>query len=406
MDDLLYHSDRLYEHGVNDIKNSNLNARNKKLILDLADFLIAKGTTRLRIRTVYFPKLKIICAIAGKDLDKLLKLDVVRIVATIEKDGWKDKDGNKHEYSTGTFNHFVTILKVLFRWLNDLDDTEQLPKAVSWLKNKSTHSTLKKEDLLTEIEVNAMIEAADHPMWKALIAFLRETAVRPGELRSLRIKDIHYNGKNIKFYVRGKTKKKLGERNVYVYRSYKIITNWINSHPGRHNKDSFLWSKDSGSTPIGHQYMGQNIRRIGKLAGINRPVFCYLFRHTSITRAYEVLKEQELRRFAGHSESSRQTSRYTKFNEQDQEDAFARAAGNVSEKKEQITGTCPRCSRGVEMGEMICGFCGLALTVDAAISTDDHFSMEQIRAIKMLCKAIVSKPENIATIENMLREHQ
>jgi integrase len=355
--DSLYNADRMYSLGIKNIKaDPSLTPRNKTLILKFAQYLLAKGTTKIRVRSVYFPKLKYICKTAKKDLDKFTKDDVANVMSEVESSS----------YSQGTKNHYVTVFKVFYRWHHNLNPEESPPKLVSWLKNHSTQPRVKREDLLTIEEIQSMISLEQYPMWKALIAFLWETACRPGELRSVKLKDINILPQKIKIYVRGKTKKKLGDRAVYVYKGFSLLTNWLQIHPGRSSPNSYLFTQDSGKSPITQPNLLKRVTRLGKRAKIQKHVFPYLFRHTRLTELYPKLGHLITQKFAGHSPNSKMISTYFHMNESDLEKTLDEEEG-IQPQEQSKPLTCPRCTRQRSLGDQVCSFCGLAFKIKAAV---------------------------------------
>lgn len=65
---------------------------------------------------------------------------------------------------------------------------------VSWVKTYVSDKKRKlPEDMLTEPEVNLLIEKAQNPRDKAMFALLNDAGMRIGEILNLRIKDIHFD---------------------------------------------------------------------------------------------------------------------------------------------------------------------------------------------------------------------
>ena len=89
---------------------------------------------------------------------------------------------------------------------------------------------------MTKEEILKLIEAANHPRDKAMIALLYEGGFRIGELASIKFKDIEFNKFGGKVRVRGKT----GERLVPFVFSESYLKNWMQMHP-RRNENSHLF---------------------------------------------------------------------------------------------------------------------------------------------------------------------
>ena len=82
-----------------------------------------------------------------------------------------------------------------------------------------------------------MIEAAEHPRDKALIASLYESGCRVGEIAALRISHIHFDEYGAYMIVKGKT----GSRRIRLVFSAPILASWINVHPQKANPEAPLW---------------------------------------------------------------------------------------------------------------------------------------------------------------------
>lgn len=93
-------------------------------------------------------------------------------------------------------------------------------------------------EILTKSEVRKMIEAADHPRNKALIAILYEGGLRIGELANLKVKNVEFDEYGAAVRVRGKT----GERRVRIVSSASLVAKWLEIHPRREDEEASLWS--------------------------------------------------------------------------------------------------------------------------------------------------------------------
>jgi len=381
----LYNSEKSYNTAIKNVKNSReLCERNRKLILDFAQFLVAKRVSKIRIRTVYLPKLKIICKTVSKDLDELEKEDVVKIMNYVETA--KNSKGS-NRYGKETRNHFVVILKTFYRWLHDLDSNEPAPKVVSWLKKIKVQNTLRKEDLPTEFEINTMINSVKRPMWKALIGVLAETGLRPGELRGTKLNSIHVQAEKIKIYVAGKTEDKLGERFVFVYKSYKLLSDWLNTHPQKNNSDAFLFLGKDGNSPISQHELQRILKKAALDCGIKKKITAYRFRHFSITSKYSSLGDILIKKFAGHSPSSNMISRYAHMSDMDLENMLDEREGVKQKRPNGQNFSCGKCGKPYHFGENFCnnGGCGAVLNIEAAVNydgQDSQFSQEEMKLLR------------------------
>jgi len=142
------------------------------------------------------------------------------------------------DYTEWTKKDYRVTLKKFYKWLRGCEQKGVYPPEVIWI---NTHVSIDKQDLPNNLpgeeDAKKMIEAADHPRDKALIAVLYESGCRIGEIASLRIGDINYDEYGAYAIVKGKT----GSRRVRMVFSAPILASWINVHPARANSESPLW---------------------------------------------------------------------------------------------------------------------------------------------------------------------
>jgi site-specific recombinase XerD len=140
----------------------------------------------------YAVKLRRIAELLGKDFQAAAKGDIEKVVQKIER----------AKYSDWTKHSFKVTLKKFYKWLAG---SEEYPEQVKWIKSTVKEKGKLPEELLTEDEIKALIEAAEHPRDKALVSVLYESGCRVGELASLRIKNVSFDRYGAKLIVRGKT---------------------------------------------------------------------------------------------------------------------------------------------------------------------------------------------------------
>ena len=307
------------ENLIKEVKQSNIyTAQNKKLVLGFINTCQAKNLSASRI-CFYLDRLKQISKVRKKDFKKWTRKDVEFVMAIL---------GNKG-YSDWTMECVKTTFKVFYRWIHGLERTDPAPKLVRWLSKENVPSKIRKEHLLTKKDIHDMLNATNKPMHKALIAVLN-TGARPGEILGIRIKDITELNSLIKIYVKGKMIKKLGERPIYIIDYSEEFKSWVRRHPQKFNPDAKLFMGTKGE--LSYRNMTNIIQRSAQRAGINKRVYCYIFRHTAGTRFYGKYEGSYARRLMGHAAGSKMEAVYCHLNEEDIE---ARLLGKkMSEDKE------------------------------------------------------------------------
>ncbi len=95
-------------------------------------------------------------------------------------------------------------MKRFYKWLKGNNVT--YPEEVKWITTTlKTKNRLLPENLLTEEEIQRLIDVVDRPRDKAFIITLYESGPRIGELGSLRLGDVEFDERYAKLMLRGKT---------------------------------------------------------------------------------------------------------------------------------------------------------------------------------------------------------
>ena len=191
-----------------------LSERNCELILEFERKLLSEGLTSVRVEK-YIEKLRKIGEALGKDFDKVTKRDIEDFVYRVERS----------DYSPWIKHDYKVVLKRFYKWLKGGD--EEYPEEVKWIKTTlKAKDELLPEDLLTEDEVMKLIEACTNPRDKAFIITLYESGARIGEVGSMRIRDVSFEGSYARLMLSGKT----GSRRVIVVAAVPYLQTWIQNH--------------------------------------------------------------------------------------------------------------------------------------------------------------------------------
>jgi len=368
----LYPKDReLLRRQIELIKESaDLLGKNKEYIEQFLIKCQGAGISTLRL-VFYANRLRQIGEILKKDFKEAERADFENVMAKLEERGFKPN----------TTDAFIVSIKVFYRWLYRLDRGEPLPKSVSWIERRRPPNTLKKEDLLTEEEIGLMIRRADDPMIKTMIAVLYESAIRPEELRGMRMRDVYINTSTVKMYVRGKTTKEAGERVVFCARSYPLIQDWMRHHANRGDLDGWLWpDRRDKNMPISDDNLRQILYRLAKRSLPGKKVWPYLFRHTAGTWIYKNFSAPIARRMMGHAPGSRMERVYVHLAEEDLENAIEAEYNLAGGEKTAKKGVCVKCGSILYFGDFCCRKCGLGENSKAAFKKDAE---EQITNVTM-----------------------
>jgi len=170
--------------------NPSIDEESKQKILDFYQECIVRGYSKARI-IKYLVTLERIARDLGKPLIQAKKEDIVNLIAKIEQRGYSE--WTKHDYKV--------ILRIFYKWLRKND----YPEEVSWIKVRDSRNHKLPEEILTQEEVQRMIDAADHIRDKAFISTLYESGCRIGELLCLQIKHVQFDEFGAVLLVNGKT---------------------------------------------------------------------------------------------------------------------------------------------------------------------------------------------------------
>jgi len=366
---------------------------NRELILRFLEFLGAEGLSVER-REAYARRLKVIGEYFPKPFEEACREDIVELLRKIEARGVSEE----------TVKFYKVVLRRFFKWLRGGDD---YPPEVSWLKTASkSRSRLPPEELLTERDVERLLEAAGDTQTRALVAVLWETGARVGELLNMRIRSVIPRRRYAQVRLLGKT----GERAVPIIFSWPYLQQWLMIHPRRRDREAPLWLKRSGE-PMDYPTLRARLERLRRRAGIEKRVNPHMFRHSRASLLAQRLTEAQLCQLFGWSQGSKMPSIYVHLSARDLEKPLLSMYGLEAEgaHRPQLTPvTCPRCGELNPREADACVRCGAILKPEAALKAQDEY-MELRKAIEELRREIMrlrSMAENRSPYEAYLDEPQ
>ncbi|ADC64369.1 integrase family protein [Ferroglobus placidus DSM 10642] len=357
--------DKMLQRLVDNVrKSSRIKKENKKLFEEFRKYLLVQGCSDAHMYKM-LSHLKKILEFVDYDLKKATKSQIEDIVAWI----------NQRKVSDETKRQYKIVLKVLFKWLNG----GEYPEAVKWIKTSSKSRKDKlPEKILTEDDVKKLIDAADNPRDKALIALLWETGARISEIYNLKIGDFQDHVYGLQIVIRGKT----GARRLPLIESVPYVRAWLNMHPERDNKNAPVWvnvgTKGKGKK-VGYRALVKMLNEVAKKAGIDKPVNPHNFRHSRATFLANYFTEAQMCEWFGWVQGSDIPARYVHLSGRDIDAAYARIHGikdeRVPEKSKLTPINCPRCDEKNAPDARFCHRCGQALTLEAALEVEEAESI-------------------------------
>ena len=384
--------DRIADYIRHSENGWNFSDENKMKVLKFYQQLVAEGISAGRIiKYLYF--LRDFEKILKKEFEKANKDNIVEIVSKIEK---------RKDWSEWTKRDFKNELKRFYRWLRGTEPPAY-PEEVSWIRTKKIKNPRFPEGLLTEEDVEKMINAASNPRDRAFIHALYESASRPGELLTCKMKSIEFDDYGCVMIVFGKT----GMRRLRLINSASDLKKWRDAHPSRNNPEAPLWiatknlvQKNAEPVTLGYNTVIEIIRNVAAKAGIKKRVNPYVFRHSRATFLSKYLSDAELKNFLGHTQESRATAVYVHLSGKDVDEKLLKIYGIKKESLKELNKPkpfikCPRCKEINNFDEDFCVKCWLPLNPKAAELTTPKSDIGFYQTIRELQKRHPEVDKNV-----------
>lgn len=263
-------------------------------------------------------------------------------------------------YSINTRRDFKTTLRKFYRWLKK---TEQNPEEVAWITlGRKPPRIILPEDSLTENDVASLIRACPNLRDKAFISLLYESGCRIGELLTLKIKHIAFDGGFARISVSGKT----GWRRLLLISSVPFLSDWLNVHPYSDNPEAMVWICNGRDVGLGYTRSKKIVVAAARRAYIKKKVNPHSFRHSSATHLAKFLTEAQMKEYFGWSQSSDMPSVYVHLSGRDVDNALLKSYGLVSDRAEENgifnPKRCPRCGHQNPAMNRFCTRCRMPLS--------------------------------------------
>jgi integrase len=246
---------------------------------------------------------------------------------------------------------------------------------IKWIKiSMKLNASKLPEELLSEDEVKRMIEAADHPRDKAIIAVLYDTGTRIGEMGSLKLKHVVFDQYGAILTVSGKT----GMRRVRIIFSVPYLAAWIDIHPFKDKSDAYLWimirGKGSGQQ-LQYAAFRKIVKTVAAKAEIKKRVYNHLFRHSRSTELAQHLTESQLEEHFGWIPGSDMPRTYVHLSGKQIDDALLRVYGIKKADSmipELTSKECPRCEKINGPTSKFCSRCGMAMNLESVKEIQEY----------------------------------
>lgn len=299
----IYFLDKQIESLLGKVREINNN--NGQRIISFYDYCFAGGLSRSRILRL-MGIITRISKMLGKNFSECEKEDVIGLLGEIER----------KDYSFWTKYTWKACIKKFFRWLG----REEL---IDWIKCRKNGKKKLPEDILTEKEVNKLIENVSDIKYKTMIAVLYESGLRTGEFFKLRMKDVKFDDYGCVLIVNGK----VGMRRVRIVKTSNLLKKWVFMHPYRDVPESPLWISSNWKKITSYRHFRRVLKKLAKRIGINKRIYPYLFRHSRATHLANHLTEAQMNVYFGWTQGSKMPSTYVHLSGRDIDKAILRING-------------------------------------------------------------------------------
>jgi site-specific recombinase XerD len=359
----LHNYEKSLESAIRRIQNSTtLLKENRQIILEFDAHLLSEGLSLPR-RKKYLHQLEKLAYWLQKDFRHATRQDIETVVQQVEL----------ASYSEWTKQSYRVTLKKFYQWLRG---EEHYPDEVRWISTsmRRGRGSLMPEELLTEQDIQKLIEVSEHPRDKAFVSTLYESGCRIGELASIQLKHVTFDEYGAVILVDGKT----GRRRLRLIASTPYLAVWLNNHPQKDDPDAPLWvtiGTRHKNKHMSYQSMSSLLRKLAKKAGIRKRVNPHTFRHSRATHLSTHLTEAQMKEYFGWTQSSDMASVYVHLSGRDVDDALLKLYG-VKKESEQTATTvlqptpCPRCNEKNPPTGKFCNKCGMALHLETVMHLD------------------------------------
>jgi integrase/ribosomal protein L40E len=341
--------------------------KNRRKIRQFLEYIRAEGLSVPRqVRYVYV--LRKISILLGKEFCRTTKADMIAVVAALEK----------QDTAYDTKLSEKQCIKRFYKWLRNTED--EYPLEVRWMKaRRNNNHKILPEHLLTEDEVKKLAEVCQNQRDRALILVLYETGCRVGEILTLKLGDVQFDTHGAIMIVKGKT----GPRRVRVIFSAKALSEWLNHHPAKFDREAPLWTsfESANSTkPLEYYAFRKMLSVTARRIGIGKRVNPHSFRHARASNLANVLTEAQMKEYLGWVGDSRMASTYVHLSGRNIDNALLKLNGiktedevNNEEHKLRIK-TCLRCQEPNSPASSFCSRCGSPLDMKTAMQLHEEES--------------------------------
>jgi integrase/recombinase XerD len=345
---------------------------------------------------------------------------------------WVEREHDLDGKYITSFNYYLGLLRVFFRWLFNRDkpesdeDWETPPYLKIKYKKPLRESPYGINDIWELDDVLTIVEYDPELRNQAIITLLWDLDARNHEITALRIKDIVLNEQYGEGTIPSNTK--TGGGPILLTSSFTYVRDWINKHPFKNEPNARLICNLNTGAPVRSETIWQVLNRLrlrikrlvesesGSIDVQRRQKLeCllkikkwnpYCFRHSAITDDSDHLPEYAVKKKARWVMGSKQASRYIKHRMGDElKNKILERHGikMVGTAPQMVSRTCGRCGYVNKLESKYCeaNGCNYPLT---QIALDEIKAAEQSKLQELVNKSNLERDNTIQALHNEILE--
>lgn len=362
----------------------------------------AAGGLSIHRRTLYASRLLPLAEQVGdKDFMTLGKPDYERLASWVREKrieypattGNRTRPREGQLLSFGTQKIFEVSIKKLLKYLHDWEKSpKELTRAFRFTGKTAA---VKPEDLLTDKELQSIIDSADNPRDKAIIAVLAESGFRVSELGTMKVKSVMADPIGFKLSLQHS---KTFTRVVRMVFHAVYLKRWLQLHPQRDNPEAPLWVCDTGARKgerMKYPHLRMAVLRAAQKAGVDKGVNPHSFRHLKTSKLAAMgMSDSQICILMGWEPGSRQLRCYSQLTDVQANDSYLEILGLKKSANRMITSVdnnCQNCGAVNKSMDETCTSCHLPLQLQAAVTFDTR--------LETICKRLEGLEPRIALLE-------
>lgn len=257
---------------------------------DILDRYYKVRSSEISIVTSYneMGRLNIMSKILGKKFEDVTVQDIENLIFECDKRCKRP----------GTANKYRKIIRQFYRWLRG-SPYREFPPEVKWIRmKKEPLVSVTENDMISYDECIRITEMASNLRDKALFQCKLDAGCRIGEILTVKIGEVEFNGIGAVLQSDGKT----GKAPLILTWSAKTLAMWLNIHPFRDNPEAPLWPLSERQKPVQMSYSAAHMafKKCVRKSGCKKRVWPHLFKHVSSSHDSEIGLPDSYRKYKHH----------------------------------------------------------------------------------------------------------